>query len=91
MLVKLTKKGKIMCTVNIYDIKTNFSKYVEMLEKGDEKEIVVCRYDKKIAKIVPYKNENTKKICGCGKNILPDFDFEDLKKGFEDIPELFGY
>ena len=28
-----------MCTVNIYELKTNLSKYLDMLEKGDEKEI----------------------------------------------------
>lgn len=77
-----------MCTVNIYELKTNLSKYIEMLEKGEEDEIVICRYDKKVAKISLIKEQKPR--CGCGKGIVPDFDF-DLKKGFEDLPELFGY
>ena len=60
-----------------------------MLEKGEEDEIVICRYDKKIAKI-SLCGEKKKKRIGFGDGIVPKKDFE-LKKGFEDIPELFGY
>lgn len=77
-----------MCNVNIYELKTNLSKYIEMLEKGEEDEIVICRYDKKVAKISLY--ESGKPRLGFGKGIIKEADF-DLKKGFEDIPELFGY
>ena len=79
-----------MCTVNIYELKTNLSKYLDMLEKGDEKEIIVCRYDKRIAKISLYNEKEKKQRFGCAKDTLGGVDFE-LKKGFEDIPELFGY
>lgn len=61
-----------------------------MLEKGEEKEIIVCRYDNKVAKIVLYDESEYVDIVGAGKNILHKRDFE-LKKGFEDIPGLFGY
>ena len=80
-----------MCTVNIYELKTNLSKFIEMLEKGEEDEIVVCRYDKKVAKITLYEMEDVLPLFGCAKGKLPEFDTTDIKKGFEDIPELFGY
>ena len=80
-----------MCKVNIYELKTNLSKYLDMLQEGEEKEIVICRYDKQIAKITLLSDEELSKIrCGCGKGIVRDLDFE-LKTGFEDIPGLFGY
>lgn len=78
-----------MCRVNIYELKTNLSKYIDLLEKGNEEDIVICRYDKPIAKIVLIQ-EKKKKLCGCAEEKWGNVDFE-LKKGFEDIPELFGY
>ena len=90
MLVNLTNmEVDVMCKVNIYELKTNFSKYIEMLESGEEDEIIICRYDKKIAKISLYK-EKRKKLFGRKKGFIEAKDFE-LKKGFEDIPSLFGY
>ena len=44
-----------MAKVNIYEAKTNLSKYIEMLESGKEEEIVITRYDKKVAKIILFK------------------------------------
>lgn len=79
-----------MCSVNIYELKTNLSKFIELLESGKEEEIVVCRYDKKIAKLVLFKDEELKPRVGCGKGLIEEKEFE-LKKGFEDIPQLFGY
>ena len=78
-----------MSKVNIYELKTNLSKFIDLLEKGEEDEIIVCRYDKQIAKLTLIK-DHTKPIFGCGKSIPGINNFE-LKKGFEDIPELFGY
>ena len=79
-----------MCTVNIYELKTNLSKYLDMLEKGDESEIIISRYDKKIAKITLLDSKENKKRVGCLKDKYGDVNFE-VKKGFEDIPGLFGY
>ena len=79
-----------MCTVNIYELKTNLSKFIKKLEKGDEKEIIICRYGKKIAKITLLNEKEHKNRVGCLKEKYGSVDFE-LKKGFEDIPELFGY
>ena len=79
-----------MCEVNIYEAKTNLSKFIEKLEKGEEEEIVICRFNKPVATISLYKKKKKKSIIGCGKDI-PGIDHFELKKGFEDIPELFGY
>lgn len=79
-----------MCKVNIYELKANLSKYIELLESGKESEIIISRYDKKIAKITLLADESKKDLIGCGGKKLEGKKFE-LKKGFEDIPELFGY
>lgn len=81
-MVKLTNIGGIMCIVNVYDAKTNFSKYLEMLESGKEKEIVVARYGKKIAKIVLIDAEETPMRIGAGKAFFPkniEYDLTDEK------------
>ena len=78
-----------MCEVNIYEAKTNLSKYIEKLENGEEEEIIICRFNKPVATISLYKKKK-KSLFGCGKD-LPGIDKFELKKGFEDIPELFGY
>ena len=91
MLVNLTNNGGVsMCETNIYDLKANLSKYIDLVAKGEEKEVVICKYNKKIAKIVLYEEEQKKPRLGCAKGVLKEMSFE-LKKGFEDIPELFGY
>ncbi len=71
-----------MCNVNMYEAKTNLSKYVDMIESGEQKEIFLCRRGKKIAKIVPVSEELTKKRLGAAIGILPN-----LPVGFDD-PKL---
>ena len=79
-----------MCKVNIYEAKTNLSKYVEMLESGKEEEIVITRYDKKVAKIVLYKTEKEKKRLGAASGVLPNKSFV-LKDPNDNMDDLFGY
>ena len=64
-----------MCKVNIYEAKTNLSKYVEMLESGKEEEIIITRYDKKVARIVLYKESASKKRLGAAKGIVEEREF----------------
>ena len=78
-----------MCEVKIYDCKTNFSKYIDMLQKGEENEIVIYRYGQKVAVLTAYKEKKPR--VGCGIGIMSEVKIDDIKKGFEDIPELFGY
>lgn len=79
-----------MCKVNVYDAKTNLSKYLEMIESGKEKEIVICRYGKKIAKIVLYDDDKKTKRIGAGKGLLKNmpFSLEDVEG---EIAKSFGY
>ncbi len=76
----------------MYEAKTNLSRYVEKLENGEEKEIVLCRYGKKVAKIVLCDDGTTKKRLGAGIGILSgkDFDFENEEINAE-IAKEFGY
>lgn len=78
-----------MCIANVYELKTNISKYLELLESGKEKEIIICRYGKKIAIISSYDNSNKKKRIGAaiGKIKYKDFSLEDDGT----IANEFGY
>lgn len=77
-----------MLAVNISELKRNLSKYIRLLEEGDESEIIICRYNKMIAKISLYEDGLPR--VGAGKKTLKDINFE-LKKGFENMPKSFGY
>lgn len=79
-----------MCRVNMYEAKTNLSKYVEMLESGKEEEIIITRYDKVVAKLTLFKNEKDNARVGAGKDYLSDKPFI-LKLRDDDLPSLFGY
>lgn len=79
-----------MAKVNIYEAKTNLSKYIEMLESGKEEEIVITRYDKKVAKIVLFKSNAKKKRLGAAIGMLNKADFV-LKDPIYRVDELFGY
>ena len=73
-----------MLNINMYDAKTNLSKYAKLLEDKKEKEIIVSRGNTPIMKLVPYNNKRSR-IFGCakGKISVPD-DFDDI-----DISDLF--
>ena len=79
-----------MCKVNIYEAKTHLSKYVEMLENGHEEEIILCRYGKKVAKIVLYEEDKETKRLGAAKGILEKLPFS-LEDVDGEIAKSFGY
>ena len=79
-----------MCKVNIYEAKTNLSKYVEMLESGQEKEIIITRYDKKVAVLRLYEEKPRKKRLGFGLGKIEKKEFV-LKDSKDKMDELFGY
>ena len=78
-----------MAKVNIYEAKTNLSKYIEMLEKGKEEEIIITRYDKKVARIILYKSSNKKKRLGAAKGIIEEKEFVTKDKAYG-ITDIFG-
>lgn len=79
-----------MCRVNIYEAKTNLSKYVEMLETGKEDEIIITRYDKVVARLTLFKNEKDNIRVGAGIGYLSGKPYI-LKMPDDDLPSLFGY
>lgn len=79
-----------MCKVNIYEAKTNLSKYVGMLEKGEESEIIITRFDKKVAVLKLYEDGQTKKRLGAAIGRLDKKTFV-LKDPNDKLDESFGY
>ena len=75
--------------INIYEAKTNLSKYIEMLEKKEEQEIIITRYDEKVAKITLFDEDKKLKRLGAGEGMFPDFKF-DLHAFDEEIIKEFG-
>ena len=51
-----------MTTVNMFEAKTNLSKYVTSVENGTEPFVVISRSGKPVAKIVPNRIETAVRI-----------------------------
>jgi len=64
-----------MKIANIYDVKTNLSKYLLQVESGEE--VIIGRYGKPVARIVPYVSDPPQYHFGGLKGqiwIADDFD-----------------
>ncbi|MBQ8072137.1 MAG: type II toxin-antitoxin system prevent-host-death family antitoxin [Clostridia bacterium] len=59
-----------MTTINMFEAKTNLSRYVSSVENGTESFIVISRGGKPVAKIVPYRSETTGRI-GLAEGAVP--------------------
>ena len=59
-----------MISANIYDAKTNFSRYISYIEDGSQPFIIIKKGNKPVAKIVPYDDCISCKI-GIAKNEIP--------------------
>jgi len=62
-------------TVNMHEAKTNLSALLALVEKGEE--VVICRANKPVARLEPYKPLPRARQLGEAKSmleILPDFD-----------------
>ena len=62
-------------SVNMHEAKTQLSALLALVEKGEE--VVICRANKPVARLEPYKKSSTKRQLGEAKGkleILPDFD-----------------
>jgi len=60
---------------NITDVKKNFNKICETLDRNEEDEILIMYHNKPIAKMVPYKKDGLKRVVGCLKD---KYDFNDV-------------
>ena len=78
-----------MPVVNIHKAKTELSRLVAAVEKGEEAEIIIARNGKPAARLVPLASKSAKRRIGFlkGKLKIPD-DFDTL--GQAEIAELFG-
>jgi prevent-host-death family protein len=79
-----------MPTVNIHKAKTELSRLIEAVEKGEVAEIIIARNGKPAARLAPLKERGkVKRRIGFmkGKLKIPD-DFDTM--GQKEIEELFG-
>lgn len=81
-----------MCRVNMYQAKTEFSKLVAMLERGEEEEVIVCRDGVPVARIEKITKNSRKGMFGCakGKMHLPENFWDDFDSMDNEIAEDFG-
>ena len=77
-----------MCEISIYEAKTQLSKYVSMLESGEESEIIILKNGERVAKIVK-ENKITQRI-GAGL-LVTDYKPFVVKDPSDNWEELFGY
>ncbi|RLA40729.1 MAG: type II toxin-antitoxin system Phd/YefM family antitoxin [Gammaproteobacteria bacterium] len=67
--------------VNMHEAKTNLSALLALVEKGEE--VVICRANKPVARLEPYKAPSVKRQLGEAKGQL------EILPGFDDLPEEF--
>ena len=67
-----------MKTVNVYEAKTTFSKLVQAIRSGEEREIVISLSGKPVAKIVPYEAPQRRPLGGDEGLITIADDFDEL-------------
>ena len=75
-----------MRQINIHQAKTQFSKLIATVEKGDE--VIIARYGKPVARLVPFQKKTAPRKPGSAKGkftVPPDF-FEPLP---DDIIDAF--
>ena len=78
-----------MCKMNVLEAKTNFSKIIAMLERKEEKEVIIARAGKPVAKVVLYDEpfDISKRIgIAAGKVVCPD----DIDEYNDEIARMFG-
>ena len=74
--------------VNVQEAQTGLSDYIRMMETGQEKEIVILRQGRPVARMTVYEPRRVSKRIGAarGKLKVP----EDLDRYNDEIAELFG-
>ena len=76
-----------MKIIDVNEFEKNLEKYVDLLDSGEEDEIVFYRDDNKFS-LTPVVNEDLPRV-GAGKEKIGNINFK-VKEGFEDISESFG-
>ena len=76
-----------MCQMNVLEAKTNFSKILAMLESREEEEVIICKSNKPVAKIVLVPQVDVSKRIGIANGLfkIPD----DIDECNDEIAEMF--
>lgn len=79
-----------MPTVNMLEAKTNLSKLVDQIERGQVEEVVLARNGKPVARIVPVGETKPKVRLGIAEGLYPPMSLEDFDSSNAEIARLFG-
>lgn len=80
-----------MTTVNMLQAKTHLSRLVEQIEKGEEREIIIARNGRPVAKLTPLSVDDAKPKLRPGllRGKFPSMTQEELDRDNELIRRLF--
>ena len=79
-----------MIRVSVYEAKTNLSKYVKMLEIGEEDCVVITRHNKPVVKMIPYEFTAEERGLGIAEGKVLAVDGWDSDEINAEIAEMFG-
>lgn len=79
--------NKTMRTVNMLEAKTNLSRLVEAIERGEEREIVIARNNHPAAKLVPISSVPAAMRLGVAKGLFEAPD--DIDAHNTEVARLF--
>lgn len=77
-----------MMKVNMLEAKTNLTKLVKLLESKEEDEILICRNNEPVARILRYERPKNKRI-GIAKGKHKPLDLEEFNSMNEEIAKEF--
>lgn len=76
-----------MQTVSVFDAKTHFSRLIEQIASGAEKEIVISRNGRPVARVVPIQDDVSCRIgIAKGEFVVPD----NIDGNNAEIASIFG-
>lgn len=77
-----------MDTVNILEAKTQLSRLLERIERGEAEEIVIARNGRPVARLVPLQPQPVERRIGAarGRFVVP----ESIDRSNEEVARLFG-
>ena len=78
-----------MGMVNMLEAKTSLSKLVEAVESGAEKEIIIARNGKPVARLVPLAGPPKKRQLGLARGKYPPLDYEAFQALDEEVAAMF--
>lgn len=77
-----------MIKVNMLEAKTNLTKLVKLLESKEEDEILICRNNEPVARILRYERPKNKRI-GIAKGFFGSLDLDEFNSMNEEIAKEF--